>query len=67
MYLYTDNGCCNGKIGGTYGKAGRTWKEQFKAVKLDGMHLMMRLHRCLHVTHPRREKLMKDLSKAIYR
>jgi hypothetical protein len=47
MFLYTDNGCCNGKLGGTFGEAGKSWKIKFRKVKLDGMHLMMRLHKCV--------------------
>ena len=64
--LFVDCACCNGKLVGTFGRAGERWKRRFEHVSLDGMHLIMRLSREVNGEHPRRAKLLRDLSRAIY-
>ncbi len=66
--LYMDCGCCGGKEGltepqGTSVRA--SWRAQF-SVKLDAMHLMLRIGREMNAEHPRRKKFLVDLSRAIF-
>ena len=73
--LYMDCGCCNGKVGspqtpllslnepGT--SVGALWRSLF-SVKLDAMHLMLRIGREMNAEHPRRKKILVDLSHAIF-
>lgn len=81
-FLYMDCACCNGKPGfrdlhnaaahvplpsshdiGTGVAA--LWRSIF-CVKLDAMHLMLRIGREMNAEHPRRKKFLIDLSRAIF-
>ena len=71
QFLYMDCACCNGKPGfspssneGT-GTIAALWMSQF-SVKLDAMHLMLRIGREMNAEHPRRKKFLVDLSQAIF-
>ena len=72
--LYMDCACCNGKPGfhqlqsasqdpGTSTAA--LWRSMF-SVKLDAMHMMLRIGRDVNAEHPRRKKFLVDLSQAIF-
>lgn len=70
--LYMDCGCCSGKEGlpqttlndvGT--SVGALWRALF-SVKLDAMHLMLRIGREINAEHPRRKRFLTDLSNAIF-
>jgi hypothetical protein len=66
--LYMDCGCCGGKEGLTEPQGtsvGALWRAQF-AVKLDAMHLMLRIGREMNAEHPRRKEFLVDLSRAIF-
>ena len=67
--LYMDCGCCGGKVGSTRGDTGTSvaalWRSTF-SVKLDAMHLMLRIGREMNAEHPRRKKFLIDLSHAIF-
>ena len=67
--LYMDCGCCGGKVGSTRGDTGTSvaalWRSTF-SVKLDAMHLMLRIGREMNAEHPRRRKFLIDLSHAIF-
>jgi hypothetical protein len=69
--LYMDCACCNGKPGFTQSTSGDTgsvaalWRSTF-SVKLDAMHLMLRIGREMNAEHPRRKKFLIDLSHAIF-
>ncbi len=41
------------------------WRSIF-SVKLDAMHLMLRIGREINAEHPRRKKFLVDLSQAIF-
>jgi hypothetical protein len=66
-----DCACCNGKPGFTQSTSGDTgsvaalWRSTF-SVKLDAMHLMLRIGREMNAEHPRRKKFLIDLSHAIF-
>ena len=72
--LYMDCACCNGKPGfhqlqsasqdpGTSTAA--LWRSMF-SVKLDAMHMMLRIGREMNAEHPCRKKFLVDLSQAIF-
>ena len=70
--LYMDCGCCSGKPGYTRSTSSDTgtsiaamWRSTF-SVKLDAMHLMLRIGREMNAEHPRRKKFLIDLSHAIF-
>ena len=64
---------CPGKTSSQSGKSPTSsnasvaamWQSVF-AVKLDGMHLMLRIGREINAEHPRRKKILIDLSQAIF-
>ena len=72
--LYMDCACCNGKPGfrqlqqssvsdlGT--SVAALWRSIF-SVKLDAMHMMLRIGREMNAEHPRRKKFLVDLSQAV--
>ena len=69
-FLYMDCACCNGKP--RYRRSQDTgtsvaclWRSMFH-VKLDAMHLMLRICREMNAEHPRRKKFLVDLSTAIF-
>ena len=65
--LYMDCGCCGGKLGSTQPATGSVaclWRSTF-AVKLDAMHLMLRIGREINVEHRRRKNFLTHLSVAI--
>ena len=72
--LYVDCACCNSKPGfrqlqpalsdpGT--SVAASWRSLF-AVKLNAMHMMLRIGREMNAEHPRRKKFLVDLSHAIF-
>jgi hypothetical protein len=66
--LYMDCGCCGGKVGSqadTGTSVAALWRSTF-SVKLDAMHLMLRIGREMNAEHPRRRKFLVDLSHAIF-
>ena len=67
--LYVDCGCCNGKEGSARADTGVSvaaqWRSTF-SVKLDAMHLMLRIGREMNAEHRRRKKFLVDLSHAIF-
>ena len=70
--LYMDCGCCSGKAGSLQSTLSDTgtsvaalWRSIF-SVKLDAMHLMLRIGREMNAEHPRRKKVLVDLSHAIF-
>ena len=70
--LYMDCGCCSGKVGSSTTSSSDTgtsvaalWRSIF-SVKLDAMHLMIRIGREMNAEHPRRKKFLVDLSHAIF-
>ena len=72
--LYMDCGCCSGKAGFTHSQSASSdtstsitamWRSIF-SVKLDAMHLMLRIGREMNAEHPRRKKFLVDLSHAIF-
>ena len=66
--LYMDCGCCSGKLGFTTGEVtsvASLWRTLF-TIKLDAMHLMLRIGREINAEHPRRKKFLVDLSHAIF-
>ena len=70
--LYMDCGCCSGKAGSLQSTLSDTgtsvaalWRSIF-SVKLDAMHLMLRIGREMNAEHPCRKKLLIDLSHAIF-
>ena len=70
QFMYRDCGCCGGKPGsrstGDSGTSvGSLWRSVF-SVKLDAMHLMLRIGREINAEHPRRKKFLTDLSRAIF-
>ena len=66
---FRDCSCCNGKPGFTQVDSGTSvaalWRSIFD-VKLDAMHLMLRIGREINAEHPRRKKFLVDLSQAIF-
>ena len=67
--LYTDCSCCNGKPGSPRvnsdtSVAALRWS--IFDVKLDTMHLMLRIGREINAEHPRRKRFLVDLSQAIF-
>ena len=70
--LYTDCACCSGKAGSpqttstdTGTSVAALWRSIF-TVKLDAMHLMLRIGREMNAEHPRQKKFLVDLSHAIF-
>ena len=69
--LYTDCGCCSGKAGVRHASSNMgtsvaaLWRSIF-SVKLDAMHLMLRIGREMNAEHPRRKKFLVDLSHAMF-
>ena len=71
--LYMDNGCCNGILRESSSQCSSNsgtstlsqWHSQF-SIKLDAMHLMLRIGREKNAEHPRRKKFLLDLSQAIF-
>lgn len=67
--LYMDCGGCSGKLGPTQSAPGTSvaalWRSTF-SVKLDAMHLMLRIGREMNAEHPHRRKFLIDLSHAIF-
>ena len=70
--LYTDCACCSGKAGcpettstDTSTSVAALWRTIF-SVKLDAMHLMVRIAREMNAEHPRRKKFLVDLSHTIF-
>ena len=70
--LYTDCACCSGKAGcpqttstDTGTSVAALWWSTF-SVKLDAMHLMLRIGQEMNAEHPRRMKFLVDLSHAIF-
>ena len=72
--LHVDCACCNGKPGfrqlqPALGDPGTSiaalWRSLF-VVKLDAMHMMLRIGREMNAEHPRRKKFLVDLSHAIF-
>lgn len=62
--------CCNGKPGysvssDTGTTVASVWRSTFR-VKLDAMHLMLRIGREINAEHPRRKKFLVDLSRAMF-
>ena len=72
QFLYTDCACCNGVLHTATSSSRRASTTStmtrccstFK-VKLDAMHLMLRIGREMNAEHPRRMKFLVDLSQAI--
>ncbi len=62
-YLYVDCGCCGSTSSTT--SVAASWRSMF-SVKLDAMHLMLRIGREMNAEHPRRKKFLSDLSQAIF-
>ena len=75
--LYMDCGCCSGKPSSSQSTSSSAasnvpgtsvaalWRSLF-TVKLDAMHLMLRIGREMNAEHPRRKKFLIDLSHAIF-
>ena len=70
--LYMECGCCSGKVGSPQSTLNDTstsvaalWWSIF-SVKLDAMHLMLRVGWEMNTEHPRRKKFLIDLSHAIF-
>ena len=70
--LYTDCACCSGKAGcpqttstDTSTSVAALWRTIF-SVKLDAMHLMLRIGREMNAKHPGRKNFLVDLSHAIF-
>ena len=70
--LYTDCACCSGKAGSPQTTSADTgtsvaalWRSIF-SVKLDAMHLMLRIGWEMDAKHPCRKKFLVDLSIAIF-
>lgn len=69
--LYLDCACCSGRPGNppTHSdpetSVAAFCRSIFK-VKLDAMHLMLRIGRKMNAEHPRRKKFLVDLSQAIF-
>ena len=70
--LYMDCGCCCGKANSPHSTSkdmgtsvAASWRSTF-SVKLDAMHLMLRIGREMNAEHPRRKKFLIDLSHAIF-
>ena len=70
--LYMDCGCCSGREGfpqttltNASTSVGALWRASF-SIKLDAMHLMLRIGREINAEHPRRKKFLTDLSHAIF-
>ena len=67
--LYMDCGCCSGTPHSTLSNTGTSvaalWRSSF-SIKLDAMHLMLRIGREMNAEHPRRKKFLVDLSHAIF-
>ena len=68
--LYMDYGCCGGTLSAPSSNPNPTsvtglWHSIF-SVKLDAMHLMLRIGREMNAEHPRRKKFLVDLSQAIF-
>ena len=67
--LYMDCSCCSGKPGSPQIETGSSvvasWRSTF-TVKLDAMHLILRIGREMNAEHPRRKKFLVDLSQAIF-
>ena len=61
--LYTDCSCCNGKP--RKPSVAALWRSTFD-VKLDAMHLMLRIGREMNAGHPRHKTFLVDLSQAIF-
>jgi len=61
--LDLDCGCCGGKANSTSSDSGTSvgalWRSTF-SVKLDAMHLMLRIGREMNAEHPRRKKFLID-------
>ena len=70
--LYMDCGCCSGRATSHQSTSSDTttsvtamWRSLF-SVRLDAMHLMLRIGREMNAEHPRRKKFLVDLSHAIF-
>ena len=70
--VYIDCACCNGKAGSPQTTSTDTgtsiaalWRSIF-SVKLDAMHLMLRIGREMNAEHPHQKKFVVDLSHAIF-
>ena len=75
--LYVDCGCCSGCLEADVTTRSRgtefvsnnsvaaVWRSNF-TMKLDAMHLMLRIGREMNAEHPRRKKFLVDLSQAIF-
>ena len=67
--LYMDCACCSGKPGSAQSDPGTSvaalWRSTFQ-VKLDAMHLMLRIGQEMNAEHPWRKKFLIDLSQAIF-
>ena len=72
-FLFVDCGCCNGKLHDPHGATGHrdsmpdqsSWQATFR-MRLDAMHLMLRLGRQINAEHPCRKKFLIDMSHAIF-
>ncbi len=69
--LYVDCACCSGKPGNppTHSDPGTSvaaWWHTIFHLKLDAMHLMLRIGREMNAEHPRRKKFLVDLSQAMF-
>ena len=67
--LYIDCGCCSGTPHSTLSNTGTSvaaLKRSSFSVKLDAMHLMLRIGREMNAEHPRHKKFLVDLSHAIF-
>lgn len=72
QFLYMDCACCIGRecspqctLNYTGTSAAALWRSIF-SVKLDAMHLMLRIGREMNAEHPRCKKFLIDLSHAIF-
>ena len=75
--LYMDCGCCSGRATSHQSTSSDTttsdtttsvtalWRSLF-SVRLDAMHLMLRIGREMNAEHPRRKKFLVDLSHAMF-
>ena len=70
--LYMDCGCCSGRVSAPQSTLNDTgtsvaalWRSIF-SIKLDAMHLMLRIGREMNAEHPRRSKFLIDLSHVIF-
>ena len=67
--LYMDCSCCSGKPGSPQIETGSSvvasWRSTF-TVKLDAIHLILRIGCEMNAEHPRRKKFLVGLSQAIF-